>query len=88
MITSICIIQKSEDAMPQDYMQASFKLTSLLGSLRLRQLADTAGIFTYFGLLSEDEKEEISRKITKYSLIFVELDENNKSSKDYLSLKL
>lgn len=87
MITSICIIQKSEDAMPQDYMQVSLKLVSLLGSMRLRQVADAAGVFTYFGLLRAKEKETLSKEITKYNLIFIEHDEDEQSS-DYLSFIL
>lgn len=88
MKTLICLIQKSEDLMPQDYQQTSNILKNMLGHLKLVQIADNKGVFQYNGLLSEDEKSEICDRVTKYAIIFIELLNDNSLCSEYLTFKI
>ena len=89
MITMICMIPKSEDIMPQDYQSTLSTLRCLLGLLRFDKTADTAGIIAYRGKLTEEEKKELTSKVSHYALIFVEIDENSKKTeKEFLTFKI
>ena len=88
MKTLICLIQKSEDLMPQDYQQTSNILKNMLGHLKLVQIADNKGVFQYNGLLSEDEKSEICDRVTKYAIIFIELLNDNSLCSEFLTFKI
>lgn len=88
MKTLICLIQKSEDLMPQDYQQTSNLLKNMLGHLKLVQIADNKGVFQYNGLLSEDEKSEICDRVTKYAIIFIELLNDNSLCSEFLTFKI
>ena len=88
MKTLICLIQKSEDLMPQDYQQTSNILKTMLGRLKLVQVADNKGVFQYNGMLSEEEKQDLCDKVTKYALIFIELLNDNSLCSEYLTFKI
>ena len=88
MKTLICLIQKSEDLMPQDYQQTSNILKNMLGHLKLVQIADNKGVFQYNGLLSEDEKSEICDRVTKYAIIFIELLIDNSLCSEFLTFQI
>ena len=87
--TMICLIQKTEDTMPQDYVKAISTLKHLLGMLRFQQISDVAGIIAYYGVFTEAEKKELSSAVKGYSLIFIELDTDNSApqEKEYLTFK-
>ena len=85
----ICLVPRSEDTMPQDYQSTVSTLRCLLGLLRFEQTADTAGVVTYRGKLTEEEKKELTSKVNSYALIFVELDENSPAKEnEYLTFKI
>ena len=88
MKTLICLIQKSEDLMPQDYQQTAGILKSMLGHLKLVQIADNKGVFQYNGLLSEEEKDELCNRVTKYAIIFIELLNDNSLCSEFLTFKI
>ena len=89
MITMICLIPVSEDVMPQDYQCTVATLRCLLGLLRFDKTADTAGVITYKGKLTEEEKKELTSKVNSYALIFVEHDENSPAAEnEYLTFKI
>ena len=88
MKTLICLIQKSEDFMPQDYQHRAGILKSMLGHLKLVQAADNKGVFQYNGLRSEDEKSEICDRVTKYAIIFIELLNDNSLCSEFLTFKI
>ena len=90
MITMICMIQKTEDVMPQDYQSTLSALRCLLGLLRFDKTTDVAGVVTYKGKLTEEEKKELSSRVNNYALIFVEQDENTPSTEEneYLTFKI
>ena len=89
MITMICLIPVSEDVMPQDYQCTVATLRCLLGLLRFDKTADTAGVITYKGKLTEEEKKELTSKVNHYALIFIEHDENAKEIEtEYLTFKI
>ena len=88
MKTLICLIQKSEDLMPQDYQQTANILKSMLGHLKLVQIADNKGVFQYNGLLSEEEKDELCNRVTKYASIFIELLNDTSLCSEYLTFKI
>ena len=89
MITMICMIQKTEDIMPQDYQCTVATLRCLLGLLRFDKTADTAGVITYKGKLTEEEKKELTSKVSHYALIFVEHDENTPTTEsEFLTFKI
>ena len=88
MKTLICLIQKSEDLVPQDYQQTANILKSLLGRLKLVQVADNKGVFQYNGLLSEEEKDELCNRVTKYAIIFIELLNDNSLCSEFLTFKI
>ena len=89
MITMICLIPRSEGTMPQDYQSTLSTLRCLLGLLRFEQTADVAGVITYKGKLTEEEKKELNSKVSHYALIFIEQDENSKEPEtEYLTFKL
>ena len=88
MKTLICLIQKSEDLVPQDYQQTANILKSLLGRLKLVQIADNKGVFQYNGLLSEEEKDELCNRVTKYAIIFIELLNDNSLCSEFLTFKI
>lgn len=88
MKTLICLIQKSEDLMPQDYQQTAGILKNMLGHLKLVQVADNKGVFQYSGLLSEEEKSEICDRVTKYAIIYVELLSNNSLCNEFLTFQI
>ena len=88
MKTLICLIQKSEDLMPQDYQQTANILKSMLGRLKLVQIADNKGVFQYNGLLSEEEKDELCNRVTKYAIIFIELLNDNSLCSEFLTFKI
>ena len=89
MVTMICLIPRSEDIMPQDYQCTVATLRCLLGLLRFDKTADTAGVITYKGKLTEEEKKELTSKISHYALIFVEHDENSpEPENEYLTFKI
>lgn len=88
MKTLICLIQKSEDLVPQDYQQTANILKSLLGRLKLVQVADNKGVFQYNGTLSEEEKQEVCNKVTKYAIIYVELLSNNSLCNEFLTFQV
>lgn len=87
--TMICLIQKTEDTMPQDYAQTVSTLKHLLGMLRFQKISDVAGIVAYYGVFTEAEKKELSSAVKGYSLIFIELDTDNSApqEKEYLTFK-
>ena len=84
------MIQKTEDVMPQDYQCTVATLRCLLGLLRFDKTADVAGVVTYKGKLTEEEKKELSSRVNNYALIFVEYDENTPSTEEneYLTFKI
>ena len=85
----ICMIPRSEDTMPQDYQCTVATLRCLLGLLRFDKTADTAGVITYKGKLTEEEKKELTSKVSHYALIFVEHDENSPAKEnEYLTFKI
>ena len=89
MITMICLIQKSEDVMPQDYQMTLSTLRCLLGLLKFSQITDVVGVVTYKGKLTEEEKKELTSKVSHYALIFVEHDENSPAEEnEYLTFKI
>ena len=89
MITMICLIPRNEDTMPQDYQSTLSTLRCLLGLLRFDNTADTAGIIAYRGKLTEEEKKELTSKVSHYALIFVEIDENSpKTENEFLTFKI
>lgn len=89
MITMICLIPRSEDVMPQDYQCTVATLRCLLGLLRFDKTADTAGVITYKGKLTEEEKKELTSKVNHYALIFVEHDENSPATEnEFLTFKI
>lgn len=89
MITMICLIPVSEDVMPQDYSSTVSTLRCLLGLLRFDKTADTAGVITYKGKLTEEEKKELTSKVNSYALIFVEHDENTPTTEsEFLTFKI
>ena len=89
MVTMICLIPRREDTNPQDYQSASVTLRCLLGSLRFDNTADVAGVVTYMGKLTEEEKKELSSRVNNYALIFVEHDENSPATEnEYLTFKI
>ena len=90
MFTMICMIQKTEDFMPQDYQCTVATLRCLLGLLRFDKTTDVAGVVTYKGKLTEEEKKELSSRVNNYALIFVEHDENTHSTEEneYLTFKI
>ena len=88
MKTLICLIQKSEDLMPQDYQQTSNILKNMLGHLKLVQIADNKGVFQYNGLLSEEEKDELCNRVTKSGIIFIELLNDNSLCSEFLTFKI
>ena len=88
MKTLICLIQKSEDLVPQDYQQTANILKSMLGRLKLVQIADNKGVFQYNGLLSEEEKDELCNRVTKYAIIFIELLNDNSLCSEFLTFKI
>ena len=89
MITMICLIPRSEDIMPQDYQCTVATLRCLLGLLRFDKTADTAGVITYKGKLTEEEKKELTSKVNHYALIFMEHDENRPAAEnEYLTFKI
>lgn len=89
MITMICLIQKSEDVMPQDYQMTLSTLRYLLGLLKFSQITDVAGVVTYKGKLTEEEKKELTSKVKHYALLFVEHDERNSEPEtEYLTFKI
>ena len=89
MITMICLIPRSEDIMPQDYQCTVATLRCLLGLLRFDKTADTAGVITYKGKLTEEEKKELSSRVNNYALIFVEHDENSPAAEnEFLTFKI
>ena len=89
MITMICLIQKSEDVMPQDYQMTLSTLRCLLGLLKLSQITDMAGVVTYKGNMAEEEKKELTSKVKHYALLFVEHDERNSEPEtEYLTFKI
>ena len=89
MITMICLIPRNEDVMPQDYSSTVSTLRCLLGLLRFDKTADTAGVITYKGKLTEEEKKELTSKVSHYALIFVEHDENSPAKEnEYLTFKI
>ena len=89
MITMICLIPRNEDVMPQDYSSTVSTLRCLLGLLRFDKTADTAGVITYKGKLTEEEKKELTSKVNSYALIFVEHDENTPATEnEYLTFKI
>ena len=89
MITMICLIPVSEDVMPQDYQCTVATLRCLLGLLRFDKTADTAGVITYKGKLTEEEKKELTSKVNNYALIFVEHDENSPATEnEFLTFKI
>lgn len=87
MKTLICLIQKSEDLMPQDYQQTAGILKSMLGHLKLVQIADNKGVFQYNGSLSEGEKQEVCNKVTKYAIIFIEMLDSNSLCGEFLTFQ-
>lgn len=87
MKTLICLIQKSEDLMPQDYQQTAGILKSMLGQLKLVQIADNKGVFQYNGSLSEGEKQEVCNKVTKYAIIFIEMLDSNSLCGEFLTFQ-
>ena len=88
MKTLICLIQKSEDLVPQDYQQTANILKNLLGRLKLVQVADNKGVFQYNGTLAEEEKQEVCNKVTKYAIIYVELLSNNLLCNEFLTFQI
>lgn len=89
MITMICLIPVSEDTMPQDYQSTVSTLRCLLGLLRFEQTADVAGVITYKGKLTEEEKKELNSKVSHYALIFIEHDENSREIEtEFLTFKI
>ena len=85
----ICLIPRSEDTMPQDYQSTVSTLRCFLGLLRFDKTADTAGVITYKGKLTEEEKKELTSKVSHYALIFVEHDENSPATEsEYLTFKI
>lgn len=89
MITMICLIPRSEDTMPQDYSSTISTLRCLLGLLRLDKTADVAGVITYKGKLTEEEKKELNSKVSHYALIFIEHDENSREIEtEFLTFKI
>lgn len=88
MKTLICLIQKSEDLMPQDYQQTSNILKTMLGRLKLVQVADNKGVFQYNGMLSEEEKDELCNRVEKYAIIFIELLNDNSLCSEFLTFKI
>ena len=88
MKTLICLIQKSEDIVPQDYQQTANILKTMLGRLKLVQIADNKGVFQYNGLLSEEEKDELCNRVTKYAIIFIELLNDNSLCSEFLTFKI
>ena len=89
MITMICLIQKSEDVMPQDYQMTLSTLRCLLGLVKFSQITDVAGVVTYKGKLTEEEKKELTSKVKHYALLFVEHDERNSEQEtEYLTFKI
>ena len=88
MKTLICLIQKSEDLMPQDYQQTAGILKSMLGHLKLVQIADNKGVFQYNGSLSEGEKQEVCNKVTKYAIIFIEMLDSNSLCGEFLTFQV
>ena len=88
MKTLICLIQKSEDLVRQDYQQTANILKSMLGHLKLVQIADNKGVFQYNGLLSEEEKDELCNRVTKYAIIFIELLNDNSLCSEFLTFKI
>ena len=90
MITMICLIPRSEDVMPQDYQCTVVTLKCLLGLLRFDETTDTAGVVTYKGKLTEEEKQELASKVNHYAIIFVEYDENTPVAEEteYLTFKI
>lgn len=88
MKTLICLIQKSEDLMPQDYQQTTGILKNMLGHLKLVQVADNKGVFQYNGMLSDEEKQDLCDKVTKYAIIYIELLNDNSLCSEYLTFKI
>ena len=89
MITMICMIPRSEDVMPQDYQMTLSTLRCLLGLLKFSQITDVAGVVTYKGKLTEEEKKELTSKVKHYALLFVEHDERNSEPEDeYLTFRI
>ena len=90
MITMICMIPRSEDTNPQDYQSALVTLRCLLGSLKFDKTTDTAGVVTYKGKLTEEEKKELKYRVNNYDMIFVEYDENTPATEEneYLTFKI
>lgn len=88
MKTLICLIQKSEDLMPQDYQQTSNILKTMLGRLKLVQVADNKGVFQYNGMLSDEEKQDLCDKVTKYAIIYIELLNDNSLCSEFLTFKI
>ena len=90
MITMICMSPRSEDIMPQDYQSTLSTLRCLLGLLRFDKTTDVAGVVTYKGKLTEEEKKELTSKVNHYALIFIEYNENTPSTEEneYLTFKI
>ena len=89
MVTMICLIPRSEDTMPQDYQSTLSALRCLLGLLRFDKTTDVAGVITYKGKLTEEEKKELTSKVNHYALLFVEHDERNSEPEtEYLTFKI
>ena len=75
--------------MPQDYQSTISTLRCLLGLLKFEKTADTAGVITYKGKLTEEEKKELNSKINHYGLIFIEHDEDGKPVEtEYLTFQI
>ena len=89
MVTMICLIPRSEDIMPQDYQCTVATLRCLLGLLRFYKTADTKKKKKKKGKLTEEEKKELTSKVSHYALIFVEHDENSpEPENEYLTFKI
>ena len=74
--------------MPQDNQQTAGILKNMLGHLKLVQVADNKGVFQYNGLLSEEEKDELCNRVTKYAIIFIELLNDNSLCSEFLTFKI
>lgn len=74
--------------MPQDYASTVSTIRRLLGLLRFDQTADVAGVITCKGILTEEEKKELTSKVNHYALIFIECDENSDTGAESLTFKI
>ena len=72
----------------RDISSINRRLITLLGSLRARN-TDFIGGCVYSGILSEREKEDLSKEFgDNFIVSFIEFDSNTKSEKIYIDSKI